>query len=94
MPPRAWAPVGAAGEADAEHLPISRAPGSCPVLSLPPAPVLWEARVEDHRSHFGGGSPRRQGFQQVLRPSLGEGFQADYGRLGWAQPPMTPKSWF
>lgn len=53
-PPSAWAPVGAAGEAGAEHLPVSRAPGSCPVLSLPLAPVIWGTRVEGHRAHFGG----------------------------------------
>lgn len=33
-PPSAWAPVEAAGEAGAEHLPIGRTPGNCPVLSL------------------------------------------------------------
>ena len=51
-PPRAWAPVGTAGEAGAEHLPIGRAPGSCPVLSLPLP--LHSGRVEGHRAHFGG----------------------------------------
>lgn len=44
-PPSAWAPVGAAGEAGAEHLPVSRTPGSCPILSLLLA-LLWETRVE------------------------------------------------
>lgn len=36
----AWAPVGAAEEAGAEHLPADRTPGSCPILSLLLAHVL------------------------------------------------------
>lgn len=55
-PPSAWAPVGAAGEAGAKHLPVGRAPGSCPVLSFLPAPAFWETRVEGHGARFSGGT--------------------------------------
>lgn len=67
-PPSAWAPVGAAGEAGAEHLPVGCAPGSCPVLALLACPGLQETKGVGHRAHFWGEGPRRGSSQHDTGP--------------------------
>lgn len=95
-PPRAWAPVGTAGEAGAEHLPIGRTPGSCPVLSLPLPAALWQGGGPQSPFWWcgGGSSLGDRAPQQVPRPRLGEGVQGDHKRQHPAQLTMAPKSWF
>lgn len=78
MPSQRWAPVEAAGEAGAEHLPIGRTPGNCPILSLLLAAVLWESRVEGHGALFGmcvcvGGVPGNGAPSMSVSPDLGKG---------------------
>lgn len=93
-PPRAWAPVGAAGEAGAEHLPVGRTPGSCPILFLLLVPVLWESRMEATGPIPVCGGPGRWGSRDIPRPRLGEGSAWGPQEAVPAQPTTAPKSQF
>lgn len=90
-PPSAWAPVGAAGEAGAEHLPIGRTPGSCPILFLLLVPVLWESRVEALGPISVCGGVLGDGAPSLsLGLDLAKGVQGDHRRLCQPSLPRLP----
>ena len=93
-PPSAWAPVAAAGEAGAQHLPVGRprpwqlpcvVPSACPCAlgnqgGGPRGPFWWGGVLGDRAP------------QHVPRPRLGEAVQGDHERLCPTQLTMAPKS--